>query len=56
MFKMRNSSTVRPGCFVSFPFVGLSIPVVKRFNIPVNIKYSNIFTAFLLTFGAVASI
>ena len=32
------------------------IPVVKRFYISVNIKNRNIFTAFFLTFGAVAII
>lgn len=37
-------------------FVELLIPIVKRFYISVNIKYGNIFTAFLLTFSAVAGI
>ena len=36
MVKMRSSSTVRPGCFVSLTFVGLSIPVVKVGYISVN--------------------
>lgn len=31
-----------------------SIPVVKGFYIPVNIKHGNIFTTLLLTFSTVA--